>query len=378
MLKSYFLKRLLVITGLFFSVCAVFAQLNGNRINYIGVENGLSNNVVNSLYQDRFGFMWMGTYDGLNRYDGYSFKIFRNKWDDENSLINNHITALNGDHHNRIWVGTQKGISFFDYSNSRMNSVYYQEKAKRVKITAPINSIAVGNNGTAYFATDEKGLFLIKKGVNLANRITFDKNFTFTARGLAVDEQANLWVFIKDVGLCVYSEASGKIALVNSKINAVTCILNTSKNELLIGTEKGLFSFNKITRNINRMEVSLSNDNIMGLTIDLQKKLWVATDGGGITIIDLETKTTDFLTTSREKGMLRSNSIGAVYIDRETRKWIATLRGGVNIIDNKQAQFSTIKHDPFRSNTLVNNFILSFAEDENKNIWIGTDGGGLS
>ena len=103
----------------------------------------------------------------------------------------------------------------------------------------------------------------------------------------------------------------------------------------------------------------------MGLTLDQQKRLWVATDGGGITIIDLKTKKSSTLNTSRDKGMLSSNSIGAVYVDKEERKWIATLRGGVNIIDNEQEQFRSVKSDPFRSNTLVNNFILSFCEDEN-------------
>ncbi|MES2652493.1 MAG: two-component regulator propeller domain-containing protein [Bacteroidota bacterium] len=378
MSKHYLLKLIIGISYLLLSLSTCFAQLNDQLIKNIGVAQGLSNNVVNSLYQDRFGFIWMGTYDGLNRYDGYSFKIFRNKWDDENSLINNHITALSGDDQNRIWIGTQKGISLFDYSNSRIHPIFYIEKGKKVKITAPITSITVGKNETAYFATDEKGLFRVQKNSLIAKRISFGNTLDFTARGLAVDEKNDLWVFVKDVGLCKYSVTTEKLILVNSKINSVTTTLNTLKSELLIGTEKGLFSYHKSTGKLDRIKVKLSNDNIMGLTIDQQKKLWVATDGGGITIIDLETKTSSFLNTSRDKGMLSSNSVGAVYIDREARKWIATLRGGVNVIDNEQAQFRTIKSDPFRNNTLVNNFILSFCEDENGNIWIGTDGGGLS
>ena len=378
MLYTYFLKPFLGIACFFFTLTACFAQLNGKSIKYVGVEEGLSNNVVNSLYQDRFGFIWMGTYDGLNRYDGYSFKIFRNKWNDENSLINNHITALSGDNKDRIWIGTQKGISFFDYSNSGTHPVFYIQKGNKIKITAPITSITVDEKGTAYFTTDEKGLFVVKKGTDIAGRIAFKNSLDFTARGLAVDEKANLWVFVKDVGLCKYNEGLGKLSLANSKVNSVTSILNTLQNELLIGTEKGLYSYNKTTAKIDRIEVPLSNDNIMALTLDQQNKLWVATDGGGITIVDLAKKTSSFLNSSKEKGMLSSNSIGAILIDHEARKWIATLRGGVNIIDNEQAQFRTIKSDPFRSNTLVNNFILSFCEDENKNIWIGTDGNGLS
>ncbi|WP_316765892.1 two-component regulator propeller domain-containing protein [Pedobacter frigiditerrae] len=378
MAKIYSLKSIIGFVYLFFTLINCSAQLNGKPIKYLGVEDGLSNNVVNSLYQDRFGFMWMGTYDGLNRYDGYSFKIFRNKWGDENSLINNHITALNGDDVNRIWIGTQKGVSFFDYANSKIHPVFYIDKGRNVKITAPITSIAVAKNGTTYIATDEKGLFVIQKGSNIAQRIPVSNHVNYTARGLAIDEQNNLWVFVKDVGLCTYHVALGKIGLTKSPIHSVTSIINFTKDELFIGTEKGLFSYHKATGKLERIPAQLSDNNIMSLSIDLQKKLWIATDGGGITIIDLATKKSSFLNASKEKGMLSSNSIGAVYEDREARKWIATLRGGVNIIDNVQAQFRTIKKDPFRENTLVNNFILSFCEDENKNIWIGTDGGGLS
>ncbi len=113
MLKNCFL----CIFYFFVSCSTAFSQLNGKSIDYLGVEEGLSNNVVNSLYQDRLGFIWMGTYDGLNRYDGYSFKIFRNKWNTENSLINNHITALSGDNEDRVWIGTQKGVYTYQNEN---------------------------------------------------------------------------------------------------------------------------------------------------------------------------------------------------------------------------------------------------------------------
>ncbi len=134
------------------SVC--FSQTPAFTIKYLGVENGLSNNVVNSLYLDGFGFMWMGTYDGLNRYDGYHFKIFRNGWGDEHSLVNNHITVLNGDKKNRIWVGTQKGISYYDYADSKFHQLFYQEQGKRNEVGYSINAIEVSKATSVYIATD--------------------------------------------------------------------------------------------------------------------------------------------------------------------------------------------------------------------------------
>lgn len=116
-----------------------FAQSTAIPLKYLGVESGLSNNVVNSLYLDHFGFMWMGTYDGLNRYDGYHFKVFRNGWGDEHSLVNNHITVLNGDAKNRVWVGTQKGISYYDYADSRFHQLIYLDKGRKNEVSYAIN-----------------------------------------------------------------------------------------------------------------------------------------------------------------------------------------------------------------------------------------------
>lgn len=368
-------KSIRVITCLLFSSCFCFGQSEKKTIKYLGVEDGLSNNVVNSLYQDRFGFIWMGTYDGLNRYDGYNFKVFRNKWGNDNSLINNHIITLNGDSKDRVWIGTQKGISYFDYTDTKIHSVYYLNKAQN-KVTAAINSISIGHNGDAYIATEAKGLLIVKNGTNKAHSLAIRNNSTYSVKATNFDQNHTLWFFIKDRGL--YTWNNGQLKLAFSKIKGVTQLLNDENNQLWIGTENGLFIFDKGARSLKRAPFKLSNENIMSLKMDKSKVLWIATDGGGITTYDKRNNQTAYLTAGKEKGQLSSNSIGAILEDRESRKWIATLRGGVDLIDFKDTQFNTIKVDPFQSNTLVNNFVLSFCEDADHNIWIGTDGGGLS
>ena len=354
-----------------------FAQSTTIRLKYLGVESGLSNNVVNSLYLDHFGFMWMGTYDGLNRYDGYHFKVFRNGWGDEHSLVNNHITVLNGDENNRVWVGTQKGISYYDYADSKFHQLIYLDKGKKNEVSYPINSIAI-SQALVYVATEEKGLFMFKKNSGTAERIPFGKNFDFTVKALYVDENQTLWLFIKDVGLCRYDYDKNTLSLVTTAVRSVTCITKGADKMLWVGTERGLFQFDKAKGSLNRFNHHLSNENIMSLLFDRKQKLWISTDGGGITIYDTKNQKTNYLSAGKEKGLLSSNSVAQVYEDHESRKWIATLRGGVNIIDPENEQFTTIKHDPLNRNSLINNFVLSFSEDENKNIWIGTDGGGLS
>lgn len=354
------------------------AQSERPTVKYLGVENGLSNNVVNSLYLDRFGFMWMGTYDGLNRYDGYDFKIFRNKWGSDHSLIFNHITALSGDAKDRVWIGTQKGISYFDYADLKFHPVFYKQSDQLVKITSAINSIAVGKSGLVFLATEEEGLYIFKDKTSPAGRLTFNGKLSYTVKALCGDKAGFIWLFIKDAGLFKYDEQTGKIVPVNVAIANVTSIINGDDYNLWIGTEKGLFCYDKKRSELNRVSFKLSSENITGVSLDKEKKLWISTDGGGVTVYDTQNHQVSYLIAGKGKGFLSSNSVGAVFEDKEARKWIATFRGGVNIIDNKDRQFKSINKDPYKENTLVNNFVLSFCEDGAQNIWVGTDGGGLS
>ncbi|WP_406826439.1 two-component regulator propeller domain-containing protein [Pedobacter sp. KACC 23697] len=355
-----------------------FAQPSAIPLTYLGVENGLSNNVVNSLYLDHYGFMWMGTYDGLNRYDGYHFKVFRNGWGDEHSLINNHITVLTGDKKNKVWVGTQKGVSYYDYADSKFHHLLYLDKGRKNEISYAVNSIAVSQTSVVYVATEEKGLFMLEKDSSAAKRIPFGKNFDFTVKALYLDKDQILWLFIKDIGLCRYDHDKNILRLVTNAIRSVTCISKGTDQMLWVGTERGLFQLDKVKGSLIKFNQHLSDENIMSLLLDRKQKLWISTDGGGITIYDTKNNKTDYLSAGKEKRLLSSNSVAQVYEDGESRKWIATLRGGVNIIDPENEQFTTIKNDPLNKNSLINNFVLSFSEDENKNIWIGTDGGGLS
>ncbi|TCD11580.1 hypothetical protein EZ449_04790 [Pedobacter frigidisoli] len=163
-----------------FAYSASWGQVSPTVIKCLGVEDGLSNNVVNSLYHHCFGFMWMGTYDG------YNFKIYRNKWNENNSLIYNHITALDGDGKDRIWIGTQKGISVFDYADSKIHPVIYQAGKKKIKITAT------------------NGLFNFDKNSSLITKVPF-KLSSENVMGLSLDKDQKLWIATNGGGLSVWN-----------------------------------------------------------------------------------------------------------------------------------------------------------------------------
>src|SRR3954471_15624185 len=105
------IKGIVVLLLLFLNLCRLQSQ--GLEIKYLGIENGLSNNTVTTIFQDHNGFMWFGTYDGLNRFDGYEFKVFRNSIGDSNSICSNNINSISEDSSHNIWVGGQKEINVY-------------------------------------------------------------------------------------------------------------------------------------------------------------------------------------------------------------------------------------------------------------------------
>src|SRR2546430_15252888 len=106
-------KYIAAILVLHFSFISPLSAFYYPPITYLGIEQGLSNNSVRCIYQDHKGFMWFGTYDGLNRYDGYGFKVFRNKFNNPASLVNNWVNAIAEDHNGNSWIGTRQGISIY-------------------------------------------------------------------------------------------------------------------------------------------------------------------------------------------------------------------------------------------------------------------------
>jgi ligand-binding sensor domain-containing protein/DNA-binding NarL/FixJ family response regulator len=379
-IARYTILLLIIGFNIFYSFQAEAAN---PPVKYLGIEQGLSNNAVTSILQDNYGFMWIGTYNGLNRFDSSNFLTFNNILGDNSSLINNHINHLAQDSSGRIWIGTQKGIVYFSYNNAKFKTVRYQSAHTgiRAPVTSNIHGFASAKSGETYIATEDLGLLICSAGSGLAKQVSFNpKKGAYHVQALLLDEHEKLWLFIRDIGLCYYQKSSNQVILVNNQLKTASSLEGDRKGNIWIGTERGLYTYSSSPNKLSVPGLSgrqLTNNNILNLHLSKQN-LWIATDGGGINILNIATGRLSYILPGESEGFLKSGAISDIYEDRDGRKWIATLRGGVNIIDNKLQNFELVRHDPLNKNSLINNFVLSFCEDENRNLWIGTDGGGLS
>ncbi len=354
-------------------------------VKYLGIEQGLSNNSVTNIYKDHHGFVWIGTYDGLNRYDGSTVRIFRNVWGNAHSLNDNHVNKLTGSG-DKIFVGTLSGLVYYNYNDAKFYPVFYVtgHKANRQKISSNITSLVTSKKGNVYIGTDYTGLFIYNQQEGVSHQVALDKiNKTYSVQAIHIDSFDNVWLFIRNVGLCKLNKQTNLPEVISSALKSANCLLSVSNTNIWIGTDNGLYNYNISTRNVSRFANAaagkLTSENIVDLKFSKSGNLWIGTNGGGINVLDTARHKLSYMASSKNvASALHSDAVSMIYEDNEGRNWIATLRGGVNIFDNAVNQFKLVTHNPLNSNSVVNNFSLSFCEDEQHNIWIGTDGGGLS
>ncbi|WP_162915659.1 two-component regulator propeller domain-containing protein [Paraflavitalea soli] len=357
------------------------------RIIRLGVEKGLSNNSIRCIYQDRDGFIWFGTFDGLNRYDGYEFKVFRNKQNDSLSLPHNYIYSIHQDQQKKLWVGTGQGLSIYNDLTSNFSPAFFfpYGSKTRQKITANVNQVASDDKGNVFIATNGRGLMVQRAGANTAIQIPVKGG---TIQGVEygvdveIDQQQRVWLFVSGAGLCRYNYGTQQVELVSSAIKFANTFVSDSEDHLWVGSANGLHQFSitgmGYVKTYSAEQGKLSSNNIASLSFDKERNLWIGTEGAGVNILNPATGQLTYILPGEDSRSLSSESVTVIYHDNESRHWMGTLKGGLNIIDPQISQFRTIAHDPLNSNSLVNNFAACFFEDGGGNLYIGTDGGGMS
>jgi len=389
MLTRHSLSRLLLGFGMLTVLNNSMANDGHNRtITYLGIEQGLSNNAVRCVFQDHKGFMWFGTYDGLNRYDGNSFKVYRNNFSDSSSLVNNWVLTINEDGQQHLWIGTRQGLNIYNAVSEKFSMLRYQvvNSGELKTIRSVIRDIKRNSLGDMLVATAEIGLLFVGNGQQVARQIPLMENgkpvYNYDASMIDLSATGDGWFFAMGKGLCKFDSRTGQAKLVNIDITTVTCIKGYN-DFLWIGTPNGLFKYhipsNQYRDSFTEANGKLTYNKVSNLFLENNGELWIAINGGGINILNAETGAViEDIGAGSSNTSLTSESVNAIYEDAGGRKWIGTLRGGINIIDPRKNRFQGITHDPVNANSLVSNFVFALCEETNGDIWIGTDGGGIS
>ena len=349
------------------------------RVKYLGIEQGLSNNAVTCMCRDGKGFMWFGTYDGLNRWDGYGFTIYRNIIGDSNSLSCNNISSIFADGHDNLWVCGQKGISILDIVTGKFSVPSYLSCDGRGIVKAGENVHIARSIGKEYMlaGSHNSGLLVFEGGSRVGRQIPLDGTGNYDVFYIENDPILHrVWVFIEGRGLYSYDPVAGRLSLVNGTIKEGFCLKVDNADKLWVGTDEGLVSLDSV-RNVYSDNYLPQKSRVVSIDVDAKNDLCFGTDGAGVWRLPSGAKTAAPLLGSGGAPLVNSNAVYAVYEDGDGRKWIGTLRGGINVIEPRTNSFRTVTYDPPGPKNIVNNFILSFCEGADHSIWIGTDGAGL-
>lgn len=377
---------LLLMAGFYVALSAI-AQ-NATTIVRLGIDKGLSNNSVRSIFQDSQGFVWIGTYDGLNRYDGYEFKTYRNRPNDTFSLPHNYIFSISEDRENNLWVATGQGVSRLDRTLSRFSALYCNRggNGQPQKMLASTNYLGNDHLGNLIIGTNGWGLLVKKAGDPLARQVYCKIGGTTTDwYGVpgAVVAAGKTWVFVQDLGLCLFDPLSGNLNPIDTALKTATCLAADGLGNVWVGTETGLSCYSiangAYTAHYSQSGGTIPFDVISSLYYRDNGELWIGTEGRGLAVLNTQNGRFRYISPGKGPGNLSSEAVYSIAGDREGRVWLGTHKGGCNIIDGSPGRFTTISNDPFNPRSLVSNFVYSFIENPaNGHIYIGTDGGGLS
>ncbi|MFT4153057.1 two-component regulator propeller domain-containing protein [Parafilimonas sp.] len=367
------LSKLLIAVICLIISCTALA--NNQPVIYIGIENGLSNNSVTTVFQDHRGFIWFGTYDGLNRYDGYYFKVFRNHLNDSNSLPNNRIAAIIEDDNKRLWVGTRSGVAIYDQVTSAFSPVYYTpgKAAAPRKINSIVNQIMPCGKGNMFIATDN-GLLLYEAKTNMAGPVLINKQYSYQAMATECDNAKRTWVYVRERGLFLYDTKTQSLQLVDQQVKNGICLRAYTSDTLLMGTDDGLYAYAINTKTVTK---KFSSGNRVLQLKNYGNSLYIVTDGNGIFVMNNAGGQIQNLFRSTSVKNLTSPCVYSILKDNNGRLWIGTMRGGINLIDAGRNKFETITH-PLTSKDPADDFVTCMVEDNNHDLWIGTDGHGLN
>ena len=363
------------------------------RFLHYGLDEGLSQSSVLALAQDNLGFLWVGTQDGLNRFDGYSFKVFRPDPRDPDTISGGEILSLSPAADGALWIGTNAGLNRYDPVTGKFRHWLHDDKDASSLSDNIVQAVSEDAYGRLWVGT-RRGLDELAAGSGELRHVPMPDKLSGppdSINALYEDGQGALWI-ATDEGLVRYSPTDGQFQRYQNVSGAehsisddvVTCIAADSRGLLWVGTSNGL---NRLDPSTGEFESfahsdsdadSLSDDYITSVYVDRSGQTWVGTRAGLDRFDAAHQQFIHYRNDPADPSSLSNDTIDSVYEDRGGMLWIGTNDGGLNEHDRGQDKFAYYRHINGDPNSLSSNVIFPIVPAGNGRMWIGTFDAGLN
>ena len=349
----------------------------------ITIEDGLSQSTVETIYQDSKGYIWIGTNDGLDRYNGYEFKHYKHDKYDKNSIANNYIVDIIEDKNGYIWVSTIGGLSRINPDKDEIKNYYSKEDRGNLSNSNLWQLLCTKDN--RLIASTIDGLNVYDKNKDKFTRILYKEGELPSQYIYSLEEDINghIWVGT-DNGLVELDKDLNIVKSYHDTIgdSDVYNVYDDSKGNIWVCTlDNGLFKINLDDKSVenyknNNSKISIPSNNVRDIISDSEGKLWIATDKGLCTF-DYERE--EFITYNKksyQSNSLIDDEIFCLLKDSSGLIWIGTYSGISRF--NPNSNFTHFKLDPYEDNSISGNVIHGIYEDDDKTLWIGTNESGVN
>ena len=384
--------------GLFLLNCFSLFTVNANdfKFEHLTSENGLSNGIVNCIFQDSKGFIWVGADDGLNRYDAYGFKTFKNEPGNLSSISGNIIVSIAEDSHTNLWIATRNnGLNCYHRESGLFLRFQSQQNNKNSLSTDKLKKVFVDSDDNVLIGTLGGGLNVYRSDAKKFEHYTCQEDDGNSISGNSVfsiiaDADGKFWIATDSNSINHFDLNSGFFTRytfseknIGSDTDIGITLLKDNNGSVWIGTNNnGLYCFDPKSVKVESFDIGNTASNFSGSIITsfalYKDQLLIGTDGGGINIYDFETRTFSALQHDPAvASSLSNNAIYCLYVDNAGSVWTGNYQGAINFYNPSKYKFRHYRQQFWKANSLSNNSVLALYQDKHNQIWVGTDGGGL-
>lgn len=371
---------------LFFFCChlllAAFTFVNAQTGRFYSTDKELSNSLINKVYQDKRGFIWVATEDGLNKFDGNRFIVYKKNKNEPDALLNNYVKTLFEDSKGRFWVACINGIQIYDQATHTFQSIPIRHNRDNMAPQTSANIIEL-QNGEIWLGTYGGGIISLKENEFIPQEELNRKIQSYFIQTIYEDSKQNIWIATENKGLFCYTPSNGQVQNFTAPgqltSEDISCFCEDKEGTLFISTlNGGLMKLNPSNSQFTPIPYKGNNRlSIKTLTIDNNNNLYIGTEGFGLKIYNRSTNSIDDYDVHNGVFDLSSSKVHSILEDKDGNLWLGIFQKGLLMIPSMPNKFNYYGYKSFPKSEIGSSCVMSILVDRQNVAWIATDNDGL-